>query len=267
MKMTVTRKSFAYPYLIFMVVLVGFPLLILLFYAFTQEVDGVLVIGFENFAKFFQKSYYMKVFWDSLYVGVFTTLLCLIIAYPLCMILNNKKYNRSQTLVMMFVIPMWINFLLRTVATKELFYFFEIELGMTAVMFGMVYNFLPFMILPIYNTLSKMDNSLIEAARDLGANPFHVFWKTTFPLSLPGVVSGITMVFVPSISTYVITDMLSNKKISLFGNLIYNNVYDGSNIGVGSALSLIMFVIILISMAFTRKYEEIGSNGGGGTLW
>lgn len=261
--MKLTRKSFAYPYLVFMVVLVGFPLLILLFYSFTQEVDGTLVITLENFKGFFVKSYYLSVFWDSIKIGVFTTLLCLLIAYPLCMVLVNKKYNRSTTLVMAFIIPMWINFLLRTVATKELFYFFEVELGMTAVMFGMVYNFLPYMILPIYNTLSKMDHSLIEAARDLGATPSQVFFKTTLPLSLPGVMSGITMVFVPSISTYVITDMLSNKKISLFGNLIYNRVYDGSNIGVGGALSIIMFVVILLSMAFTRKYEEIGGDFGG----
>lgn len=261
-----SRKSFAYPFVAFTAVFVIFPLLLLLFYAFTARVDGVLTITLKNFSKFFIMEEYRQVFTDSIMVGLATTLICFVVGYPIAYILSNRKYNKSQTLVMLFILPMWINFLLRTVATKELFYYLGIELGMGAVIFGMVYNFLPFMILPLYTTLSKMDKNLLEAASDLGAKPNRVFYSVIVPLSIPGIISGITMVFMPSISTYVVADLLSNNMISLFGNLIYIQVYDGTNFGVGSALSLIMFVVILLTMFLTRKYEEVGSSEGG-TLW
>lgn len=265
-RIRLSRKAFAYPYLVFIGIFVVFPLLLLLFYAFTTRVDGILTISLKNFSKFFIMEEYRQVFTDSLFVGLITTLLCLTIGYPIAYILSNKKYNKSQTLVMLFVLPMWINFLLRTVATKELFYFLGIDLGMGAVVFGMVYNFLPFMILPLHTTLSKMDKNLLEAASDLGAKPNTVFRRVVVPLSIPGIISGITMVFMPSISTYVIADLLSNNMICLFGNLIYIQVYDGTNFGVGSALSLIMFAVILLSLLLTRKYEDVGSQENE-TLW
>jgi len=160
---------------------------------------------------------------------------------------------------------MWINFLLRTVATKALFNFFNIELGMGTVLFGMVYNFLPFMILPIYTTLANIDKSLIEAATDLGASPSRAFLRVTLPLSFPGMLSGITMVFTPVITTFVISDLLSYNMISLVGNVINNDV-NMMQFNNASALSFLLLVFIAGTMVLISKYDKNGTKGGAG-LW
>ena len=162
---------------------------------------------------------------------------------------------------MLFILPMWINILVRTLATVALFDFAHIPLGEGALIFGMVYNFLPFMIYPIYNTLQKMDHSLIEAAEDLGAKPSTVFWKVTVPLSLPGVTSGIMMVFMPTISTFAIAELLTMNNIKLFGTTIQENINNGMW-NYGAALSLIMLVIIGVTSLFSDSDEQSQNEGG-----
>ena len=162
---------------------------------------------------------------------------------------------------MLFILPMWINILVRTLATVALFDFVHIPLGEGALIFGMVYNFLPFMIYPIYNTLQKMDRSLIEAAEDLGAKPSTVFWKVVFPLSMPGVTSGIMMVFMPTISTFAIAELLTMNNIKLFGTTIQENINNGMW-NYGAALSLIMLVIIGITSLFSDGDEQTKNEGG-----
>jgi spermidine/putrescine transport system permease protein len=162
---------------------------------------------------------------------------------------------------MLFILLMWINILVRTLATVALFDFVHIPLGEGALIFGMVYNFLPFMIYPIYNTLQKLDHSLIEAAEDLGAKPSTVFWKVTVPLSMPGVTSGIMMVFMPTISTFAIAELLTMNNIKLFGTTIQENINNGMW-NYGAALSLIMLVIIGITSLFSDSEEQSQNEGG-----
>ena len=163
-------------------------------------------------------------------------------------------------MVVLFILPMWVNILIRTLATVALFDFLQLPLGEGALVFGMVYNFLPFMIYPIYNTLQKMDKSLIEAAQDLGANPLKVFNKVILPLSAPGIVSGIVMVFMPTVSTFAIAELLTMNNIKLFGTTIQENINNGMW-HYGAALSLIMLIIIGITTLFTDSSED-GANEG-----
>ena len=172
-----------------------------------------------------------------------TTILCLLLGYPAALILSNSSLNRSSVTITLFILPMWINMLVRTLATVALFDFAKLPLGEGALIFGMVYNFLPFMIYPIYNTLRKMDHSYIEAAEDLGASPAKVFSKVTLPLSMPGVSSGILMVFMPTISTFAVAELLTLNKVKLFGTTIQENINNGFW-NYGSTLALIMLVLI-----------------------
>ena len=170
-------------------------------------------------------------------------LLCLLLGYPAAYILSQKQFNTSRTMVVLFILPMWVNILIRTLATVALFDFLNLPLGEGALVFGMVYNFLPFMIYPIYNTLQKMDRSLIEAAQDLGATPLQVFGKVILPLSMPGIMSGIVMVFMPTVSTFAIAELLTMNNIKLFGTTIQENI-NNSMWNYGAALSLIMLFLI-----------------------
>jgi spermidine/putrescine transport system permease protein len=170
----------------------------------------------------------------------------------------------SAIIIVLFIIPMWVNFLIRTLALKSIFYSLGITLGKGTAVFGMVYDFLPFMILPIYTTLLKIDKNLIEASEDLGANPRTVLLKTILPLSAPGIVSGALMVFMPSISTYAITDTLSGGKFQLIGSLINMSYFN--NMGYSSALAIVMLVLILLSMLISYKFNDKEENRGGG-LW
>jgi spermidine/putrescine transport system permease protein len=171
------------------------------------------------------------------------------------------KASSARIIVMLFILPMWINVLVRTLATVALFDFLTLPLGEGALIFGMVYNFLPFMIYPIYNVLQKMDHSLIEAAEDLGATPRQVFTKVIFPLSTPGIASGVMMVFMPTISTFAIAELLTMNNIKLFGTTIQENINNGMW-HYGAALSFIMLVIIGLTTLFSGSSDENGSNEG-----
>jgi spermidine/putrescine transport system permease protein len=209
----------------------------------------------------------------ALLLSLISTVICLILAYPLAMILRGMQLQATGLIVMIFIIPMWMNFLLRTLAWQTLLektgvinnilkYFHLPTLNIIntpyAIILGMVYNFLPFMLLPIYNVLIKIDPNVINAAKDLGANDVQTFTKIIFPLSIPGVVSGITMVFVPSLTTFVISDLLGGSKILLIGNVIEQKFKQGNNWNVGSGLSLVLMIFILISMAIMQKYDKNG---------
>lgn len=258
---TLSRKTFAFPYILFMLVFTVLPLFIILAYAFIGTDSS---FTFDNIVSIFTDGVALKSIWMALWIGMLTTVICLILAYPLCLILSNPKYNRSYIFVMLFITPMWINFLLRTVATKFLFEYF----GMNDILFntilGMIYNFLPFMILPIYTTLVNMDKSLIEAAQDLGANPRKVLFKTIVPLSMPGVISGITMVFMPTISTYAISDILSNSMLYPVGTVLEFR-FKYNQWGTGSAVSLVLLVFVGISIIITNRFS--GNKNAKGGLW
>ncbi len=249
------RKQLAIPYALFLFLFVVCPILLIIFYAFT---DASGQLSFDAFNAFFTSTTKLEVLLVSLFVGIQTTLICLIIGFPVAYFLSNKKYNKNAVLVLLFVMPMWINFVLRTGATRDLLTWFGVNGGTSpyfATLVGMVYNFLPFTILPLYSTMLKLDKSQIEATRDLGANGFQVFIKSILPQSLPGLVSASMMVFMPVMSSYVISDVLSEGKITLFGNSIYisfsNNLWN-----TGSFLALIMLVIIGIVMFATRNINK-----------
>ena len=279
------RKNWTIPYALFLAVFVVMPLLLIVLYAFT-DADGAFT--FANFRKFMVHPEAMNTFVYSIGIAVITTLVCLLLGYPAALIMADREIKLGPTLVVLFIIPMWMNFLLRTIAwmsrtmvvlfilpmwvnilirtlaTVALFDFLNLPLGEGALVFGMVYNFLPFMIYPIYNTLQKMDRSLIEAAQDLGANPFQVFMKTILPLSMPGVMSGIVMVFMPTVSTFAIAELLTMNNIKLFGTTVQENIYNGMW-NYGAALSLIMLLLIGVTILFTND-EDSASNEGGGVI-
>ena len=250
------RANWAIPYAIFLVVFVALPLLLIAVYAFQNEQGEFSLV---NFTRFIEQSEALQTFVYSIGVALVTTILCILLGYPAAWILANRKLNRSEVMVVLFILPMWINILVRTLATVALFGFMNLPLGEGALIFGMVYNFLPFMIYPIYNTLKKMDHSLIEAAEDLGAPPMKVFWKVTVPLSMPGVVSGVMMVFMPTISTFAIAELLTYNNVKLFGTTIQENINNGVWT-YGAALSLIMLVIIGITSLFSGGEEQSDSD-------
>jgi len=253
------RRNWTIPYLIFLAIFVVLPLLLIVFYAFT-DADGSF--SFVNFRKFMVHPEAINTFIYSVGIAIITTLACILLGYPAAWILSQSRFNTSRTMVVLFILPMWVNILIRTLATVALFDFLKFPLGEGALIFGMVYNFLPFMIYPIYNTLQKMDRSLIEAAQDLGANPFQVFVRTVFPLSMPGVVSGIMMVFMPTISTFAIAELLTMNNIKLFGTTIQENINNGMW-NYGAALSFIMLILIGITGLFNSEEDNNASNEGG----
>ena len=209
----------------------------------------------------------------ALLLSFISTLLCLVLAYPLAMILSEKNVNQTSFIVLIFILPMWMNFLLRTLAWQNLLEkngiinsilgFFHLPAQTLintpyAIVLGMVYNFLPFMVLPIYNVLAKIDKDVIFAARDLGASGIQTFSKIILPLSVPGIISGVTMVFVPSLTPFVISDLMGGSKILLIGNVIEQEFKQGSNWHVGSGLSLVLMIFIIASMALIAKYDKNG---------
>lgn len=251
------RSSWALPYFIFLVFFVVLPLLLVLVYALQ---DGSGHFTLSNVTKFFTDSDALSTFAVSIEIAIETTLLCILIGYPAAWILSNKEYNRSAVTIVLFIMPMWINALMRTLATAELFNVLGIHLGKGTLLYGMVYDYLPFMIYPIYNVLDKMDKSYAEAAQDLGATPWKVFWKVIVPLSMPGVASGVLMVFMPTVSTFAISEFLTNNKIKLFGTIIQENI-NSSMWNYGAALALIMLVIIGLT-SFIQGSDKKSSEGG-----
>ena len=253
----VKRSYWSLPYFIFMVLFVVLPLILIVMYAFQ---DGAGHFTLSNITRFFTDSDSLSTFALSIEVAIENTLICILLGYPAAWILSNRQLNRSAVTVMLFIMPMWINALMRTLATAELFNTLGITLGKGTLLFGMVYDYLPFMIYPIYNTLLKLDKSYSEAAEDLGATPWKVFWKITVPLSMPGVMSGVLMVFMPTVSTFAISEFLTNNKIKLFGTIIQENI-NSSMWNYGAALAFIMLIIIGITSLMggnDRKETEGG---------
>ena len=252
------RRSWSLPYVLFLTVFVVAPLVLIMIYAFQGEDGG---FSFANFDKFVHQREAINTFIYSIGIALITTLICIFLGYPAAYFLSKMRASSARIVVMLFILPMWINVLVRTLATVALFDFLTLPLGEGALIFGMVYNFLPFMIYPIYNVLQKMDHSLIEAAEDLGATPRQVFTKVIFPLSSPGIVSGVMMVFMPTISTFAIAELLTMNNIKLFGTTIQENINNGMW-HYGAALSFIMLVIIGITTLFSDSTDENGSNEG-----
>ena len=261
--MRMRRSVFAYPYVVWMAVFILAPMLLILYYAFTND-NGVTVENIVQAASWDN----LRVLADSVRFAVYTTVLCLLLGFPVAYLLSKMKKTTAGLLSVFFIVPMWMNFLLRTYAWKVLLSAFTKMLYTeSAVLLGMVYNFLPFMILPIYTTLIKLDKSYIEAAADLGANPTKTFLKVVLPLSMPGIISGITMVFIPSTTTFAISQLLGGGKTMLYGDLIYMKFITEQSWNTGSALSIILLVFVLVSMTFMKKAERKTSDEGGGRLW
>jgi len=271
----VKRQFLTIPYLIWAAFFVLLPIILVIHYSFTVEVNGRLVFSFSNYIRVLDPIY-VQVLLRSFTIAFLSTVICLLIGYPVAYILASKEYISKGFLLFLFIVPMWMNFLLRTYAwvsilerngfvnsILELIGLQKMDLlyNNSAVLLGMVYNFLPFMILPIYSVLRKSDRSLTEAAQDLGANPRQVFLKLTLPLSLPGIISGITMVFMPATSTFIIADLLGGAQNMLIGNLIEQQFFRANNWNFGSAVSVILMALLLISFAIFSKVDK-GSEEG-----
>ncbi|WP_160671247.1 ABC transporter permease [Clostridium sp. C8-1-8] len=275
------RSYAAYPYFVWSILFIIIPLFIILFFSFTQKIDGSTIFSLDNYHKLLSPIY-LKVFWRSIYLAFISTLLCLVIGYPAAFFLSKVDVRRRNLLILLFILPMWMNFLLRTYAWMSILgkngfintVLTKIGLpSMTllytdaAVLLGMVYNFLPYMVLPIYTVLIKIDKNLINAAHDLGANKTQVFRKVIFPLTLPGVISGISMVFMPAVTTFVISRLLGGGQYMLLGNLIEGQFTNIGDWNFGSAISIFMMIIILISMAVMSRFDSEDNKEGGGQLW
>lgn len=261
------------PYFAWSAIFIVVPLCMVFYYGLT-DAGGAFTL--ENILSIASPEH-SKALWLALLLSLAATVICLLLAYPLALILSGSRLGRSGFVIFLFMLPMWMNFLLRTLAWVVLldtngvldtilkfFGLHGIKIINTpaAIVFGMVYDFLPFMILPIYNVVSRIDVNVVNAARDLGANSFQTLYKVIFPLSIPGVVSGITMVFVPSLTTFVISTLLGGGKILLIGNVIEQEFMKGTSWHVGSGLSLVLMLFIIISMILSSKYD----NGEGNVL-
>lgn len=272
-------RPFATPYALWMLLFTIAPIVLVLVYAFTDSTGAFTTANFANF----MDPIYLNVLLRSIGMALLCTLICLLLGYPAAYFLSQKDIDRKGVLIMMFIIPMWMNFLLRTYAWLSLLEsnglitssvnavlaFFgakeEVRLlySYEAVLMGMVYNYLPFMVLPLYTVLSKMDGKIIEAAEDLGANKLNVFTRVILPLSMPGVFSGITMVFMPAVTTFVISRLLGGAQFKLFGDLIEQQFLFTGDWNFGSAMSLVMMALLLISMGLMNRF---GDKEGGGVL-
>lgn len=276
-------KHTAYPYLLWLGIFIAIPLVLVLYFAFTtgdSQNFGEFQFSIANFERFFTPIY-LKVLARSVNLAFISTVVTLILGYPIALIISKEKPSKRNMMILMFVIPMWMNFLLRTYAwltllgknglintliTKIGLKPLDLMYNDKAVLLGMVYNFLPFMVLPIFSVLTKIDKGLIEAAEDLGANRIKTFIKVIFPLSLPGVITGITMVFIPAVSTFVISSLLGGNKSNLIGNLIEQQFRYTGDWHFGSSMSIILMIFILITMALTSKFDK-EKEGEGGGLW
>ncbi len=274
-------KLLTYPYIVWMGLFIILPVLLVFLYSITfNEINNIKTISFTiNNYKMFFTPVYIQVTLRSIYLAALSTIICLALGYPIAMIIANSKMTSKSILLLLFILPMWMNMLLRTYAwmtilgNNGLINTLLANLGLPtlnllynngAVILGMVYNFIPFMVLPIYTTLSKMDNSLIEVSEDLGANKVQTFIKVIFPLSLPGVISGIIMVFMPAVSSFVIPKLLGGGKDALIGTLI-EKLFSLGDWNFGSAVSIVMMFIILLSMAVMNRFD-VDKEGGAG-LW
>lgn len=292
----VKRSLFAAPYTLWMLLFTILPVILIAYYAFT-DASGAFTL--DNFRHFWDSNYAKNQLYASLgpdaasyitrgtvnvdtlvyslWMAFLCTVICLLLGYPAALFMADRNMKLGASLVVLFIIPMWMNFLLRTIAWMSLledqglinnflrmlgFDGVQLMYNSNAVLLGMVYNFLPFMVFPIYTVLSKQDPKLGEAAQDLGCNELRTFTRVTLPLSLPGVISGITMVFMPSVTTFFIPRILGGGNSMMFGDLIESKFLTEGNWNVGSALSLIMMILILISLSVLRKADPKGEGGG-----
>lgn len=266
------QKCLAAPHMVWTLLFIIAPLLFVVYYAFTDS-EGSFT--FDNILKAVEPDY-MVIFFRSISLALIATFICLIIAYPMAYAISRSKANTQKIMIMLVMLPMWMNFLIRTYSWMSILEdtgFINqllMKIGLEpihmintsgAVVLGMVYNFLPYMILPIYTVMVKIDNRLIEAAHDLGCNNFSVTTKVILPLSISGVVSGVTMVFVPSISTFYISQKLGGGNFDLIGDTIERQFQTAYNYNLGAAISLILMVLILISMAVMNRFSD-GDEGG-----
>ena len=260
------------PYCFWLFILTIIPMFLIMMYAFIQKGNAITTFSFtlDNFSKFFDPIF-VSVLIKSFILGIITTVLCLLIGYPVAYAISKCKENTQTILILLITFPTWINMLMRTYAwinilsskgiisnVFQLLGFGEVSFLYTdfAVVLGMVYDFLPFMILPIHASLSKMDKSLIEASNELGANPITTFWKITFRLSLGGVLTGITMVFLPAVSSFVIPKLLGGGQYALIGNFIEQQFINVGDWHFGSAVSLILAVLVIVLMGLINKVEK-----------
>ncbi len=258
-------KVLSLPYLVWMVIFILVPIVMVAFFAFTNEDGSVTIKHISDVGQ------YANIFVRSIWLALIATAICLVIAYPIAFILSRMEKHKQGTMLLLVMLPMWMNFLLRTYAWMTLLGnngIINHLLGLVglgpfklintsgAVVLGMVYNYLPFMILPLYSVMEKIDKSVIEAASDLGCNPARVLFKVIVPLSLPGITSGITMVFVPAISTFIISRMLGGGSNLLIGDLIEMQFLGNSyNPHLGAAISLVLMVIILVIMTVMNQFS------------
>ena len=263
------KKLLSVPFLFWSGLFIIVPLLMVFYYGLTDKTGAFTL---ENIAAISSPEH-LKALWEAVKLSVLSTIICLILAYPLAMILCKSGSNKTSFMVLIFILPMWMNFLLRTFAWLTLLEKTGVIntllklIGLPtmniintpgAIVLGMVYNFLPFMVLPIYNVLIKIDKNVINAARDLGANPIQTFMKITLPLSVPGIISGITMVFVPALTTFIISTILGGSKILLIGNVIEQEFTQTGNWHLGSGLSIVLMMFIIFNMVISAVTDKDG---------
>ena len=263
------EKWLAMPFTVWSIIFILIPLFMIFYYGFVDQ-SGTFTL--ENVTAIAETEH-LKALGLSILLSLIATIICLILAYPLAMILSKLGVNQNSFIVLIFILPMWMNFLLRTLAWQTLlektgvinsiltfFHLPTLDIINTpyAIVLGMVYNFLPFMVLPIYNALVKLDPDVINAAKDLGANGFQTFVKVIFPLTLPGVISGIMMVFIPALTTFVISNMLGGSKILLIGNVIEQEFTQTGNWNMGSGLSIVLMLFIIVNMVLSAVTDKEG---------
>jgi spermidine/putrescine transport system permease protein len=263
------KKLLGTPYFLWSLIFILIPLGMVFYYGLTDRSGAFTLNNIISITT----AEHAKALWLALLLSLIATVLCLLLAYPLAMILCNMGVNQHSFIVLIFILPMWMNFLLRTMAWQTLLektgvinsilsflHLPALRIINTpyAIVLGMVYNFLPFMVLPIYNALSKIDHSIIHAAKDLGANNIQVFFKITLPLSVPGIISGITMVFIPALTTFVISKLLGGSKVLLIGNVIEEEFTQASNWHLGSGLSIVLMLFIIVNMVLSAIFDKDG---------
>ena len=275
-------SQLAIPYAVWVALMILLPMLLILLYAFTTQGNDIVNFSFtlDHFIRFFTDQDFLLILWRSLVIAFKTTIICVLLGYPIAYFIARSSDKVRNILVLVITLPMWINMLVRTYAwigilsdggilqnILSFLGFGEPELLYTegAVLLGMVYNFLPFMILQVNTSLCKMDKSLLEASADLGANRFQTFWRVTFPLSLSGVISGITLVFLPAVSSFFIPKLLGGGQFFLIGNVIENQFITVGEWNFGSAISMIMAVVMMLCMFLIRRVDERNSGRGNRT--
>ena len=273
-------QQLAWPYIVWAVMMLVLPIALIALYSVMNQGNSIISFSFtlEHYAKFFTDPDFLLILWRSILIAVKTTVLCLLLGYPIAYYIARSTEKVQNILILCITLPMWINMLVRTYAWigllsnggifQKILGFFglgNVELLYTegAVLLGMVYNFLPFMILQIQTSLSKMDYSLIEASADLGASPAQTFRRITLPLSMPGVINGITLVFLPAVSSFFIPKLLGGGQYFLIGNMIENQFITVGEWNFGSAVSMIMAIIMMLLMMAVRKVEQHNQGGKG----